>query len=55
MESLSQRSQTVRKTKFTDEQIVAILAEQAQGMATSDVCSRHGVSFAKILQVEGEF
>jgi putative transposase len=36
----------MRKSKFTDEQIIAILAEQERGMATSDVCRRHGVSSA---------
>ena len=36
----------MRKSKFTEEQIIAILAEQERGMATSDVCRRHGVSSA---------
>jgi len=34
------------KSKLTDGQIVAILAEQERGMATSYVCQRHGVSSA---------
>jgi putative transposase len=34
----------MRKSKFTEEQIIAILAEQERGMATSDACRRHGVS-----------
>lgn len=34
----------MRKSKFTEEQIIAILAEQERGMATEEVCRRHGVS-----------
>ena len=36
----------MRKSKFTEEQIIAILAEQERGMATEEVCRRHGVSAA---------
>jgi len=34
----------VRKSKFTEEQIVEILREQGAGMRTSDVCVKHGIS-----------
>ncbi|RIJ17025.1 hypothetical protein D1227_06720 [Henriciella mobilis] len=46
MESLSQRRQTMRKSKFTREQIIATLAEEERGMAAADACQRHGVSSA---------
>ena len=36
----------MRKSRFTDEQIIAIFREQEAGAATSDVCRRHGVSSA---------
>jgi len=36
----------MRKSKFTKELIIAILAEQERGVATADVCRRHGVSSA---------
>ena len=36
----------MRKSKFSEEQIIAILAEQERGMTTSEVCRRHGVSSA---------
>lgn len=34
----------MRKSRFTEEQIIAILAEQERGEKTSEVCRRHGIS-----------
>lgn len=34
----------MRKSRFSEEQIIAILAEQERGMATAEVCRKHGVS-----------
>ena len=34
----------MRKSRFTDAQIVAILPEAAAGAAVREVCRRHGVS-----------
>jgi putative transposase len=34
----------MRKSRFTEEQIIAILQEQERGLTTAEVCRRHGVS-----------
>ncbi len=36
----------MKRSKFTEEQIVAILREQEAGAKTADVCRKHGVSSA---------
>jgi putative transposase len=34
----------MRKSRFSEEQIIAILKEQEAGMKTAEVCRRHGIS-----------
>src|SRR3546814_12924083 len=38
----------VRKTRFSEEQIIAVLREQEGGMKTADVCRKHGISSATL-------
>jgi putative transposase len=34
----------MRKSRFNEQQIIAILKEQESGMSTPEVCRRHGIS-----------
>lgn len=45
----------MRKSRFTEEQIIAILAEQERGMATAEVCRRHGLSSATFYKWKAKF
>ena len=45
----------MKKSRFTEEQIIAILAEQERGMATAEVCRRHGVSQGTFYKWKAKF
>ena len=36
----------MRRSRYSEEQIIGILREQEAGVATSEVCRRHGISDA---------
>lgn len=36
----------MKRSRFSEEQIIAILREQEAGIATAEVCRKHGVSTA---------
>ena len=36
----------MKRSRFSDEQIIGILKEQEAGAVTADVCRRHGISEA---------
>lgn len=38
----------MRKSRFTGEQVIAILAEQGHGAPTAEVCRRHAISDAAL-------
>jgi Transposase len=44
----------MKRSRFTEEQIIAVRREQETGPKTADVCRKHGVSEATFLQTEGQ-
>jgi len=45
----------MRRSRFSEEQIIAILKEQEAGVPTADVCRRHGVSGATFYKWKAKF
>jgi putative transposase len=45
----------MKRSRFSEEQIIAILKEQEAGMPTADVCRRHGVSSATFYKWKAKF
>jgi len=45
----------MKRSRFNEEQIIAILKEQEAGMSTAEVCRRHGISSATFYKWKSKF
>ena len=45
----------MKRSRFTEEQIIGMLKEQEAGMPTADVCRKHGVSTATFYKYKARF
>ena len=45
----------MRKSRFTDEQIIGMIKEQESGIPTSEVCRKYGISSASFYKYKAKF
>lgn len=45
----------MRTSRFSDEQVIAILREQEAGLPTAEVCRKHGISGATFYKWKAKF
>jgi len=45
----------MKRSRFSEEQIIAILKEQENGLATKEVCRRHGISSATFYKWKSKY
>jgi len=45
----------MKKSRFSDEQIIGMIKEQESGMATAEVCRKHGISTASFYKYKSKF
>jgi putative transposase len=45
----------MRKSRFTDAQVIEMIKEQEAGMSTTEVCRKHGLSPATFYKLKAKF
>jgi putative transposase len=45
----------MKRSRFTEEQIIGMLREQESGIKTADVCRKHGISEATFYKYKAKF
>lgn len=45
----------MKRSRFSEEEIIAILKEQKNGLPTKDVCRRHGISSATFYKWQAKY
>ena len=45
----------MKRSRFTEEQIIGILKEQEAGMPTAEVCRKHGISSATFYKYKAKY
>src|SRR5690606_28332312 len=50
-----ERSRTMKRKRFSEEQIIAILREHEAGVGTADLCRKHGMSSASLYSWKAKY
>ncbi|MGB0505532.1 MAG: transposase [Pikeienuella sp.] len=45
----------MKKSRFTEEQVIAMIKEQEGGVPTAEVCRKHGISTASFYKYKSKF
>lgn len=45
----------MKKSRFSDEQIIGMIKEQENGMPTAEACRKHGISTASFYKYKSKF